>query len=168
MTNLVLRAIRRSDAKQVRDLVDEVLASLERAEFFVPFDDWEYESFFDEEYGLIHGAYDGERLAGMSQLYCSDRLIGEARRILGLEESQCCEFGGILVLPEYRGQGIMYRLGFLQLEAARQRELYSVFALAHPDNRGSIKNLMKLAFASAGLHTLSNGHVREFYVRDLI
>jgi len=163
MNPLTFREIPETDSRQLCTLIDVVIASLERPEYFIPFADWEYEQFFDATYGAIHGAYDGARLVGMSQLYFSERLICDSRVILGLRQSECCELGGNLVLPEYRGRGIMFALGSIQVQEARALGFRDVFALAHPDNVGSVSSLLKLGFLFSGLHAMSDVYVRNFY-----
>lgn len=62
MDNLIFKEVDKKDEKQVMDLIKVVLNGLERKEFFIPYEEWELEEFFNKDYALLHGAYDGEKL----------------------------------------------------------------------------------------------------------
>ena len=166
MLNLTFKEIPATDEQQVRELIKHVLGGLKEKDFFIPYEEWEYRSFFDPSYGLIHGAYDKETLVGISQLYYSEAIISEAKNILGISEYGCGELGGNLVLPDYRGHGIMYTLGKLQIKLAKESGDRFVFALAHPDNIGSKKSLDKIGFTLQKTQATSSGYLRDFFIID--
>jgi len=62
MNNLVFKEVDQKDKKQVMDLIKNVLGGLERKEFFIPYEEWELKEFFNKDYALLHGAYDGDKL----------------------------------------------------------------------------------------------------------
>ena len=82
--------------------------------------------------------------------------------ILDLNGYKVCELGGNLVLPEYRGNGIMYKLIQLQSKLAKDMGFDYIISMAHPDNIGSKKNLMKL-----GLEYVKTTTVNETFLRDI-
>ena len=67
--NLIYKEIEKKDEKQLRGLIKTVLESLENPQFFIPYADWELEQLYDKSYAPLHGAYDGDKLVGMAQLY---------------------------------------------------------------------------------------------------
>lgn len=162
MEEITYAKIRREDKTQLRTLIDHVLRSLEKPEYFIAYAEWELNRLFDESYALLHGAYHGSKLVGMSQLYCDEELISEHVNKLELIGKKTCELGGSLVLPEYRGKDIMYHLVKVQADIARKSDYDYVIALAHPDNVGSIKALEKL-----GLHYVKTDLVNQNYLRNL-
>jgi GNAT superfamily N-acetyltransferase len=164
---VVCKAVPRQDERQVRDLIDVVLGSLVRWEFFIPYAAWELERLFDESYALLHGAYDEGKLVGMSQLYCEEALLAECRTKLGLTGVRICELGGNLVLAEYRGRGIMYQLAQLQVGVARERRYEYVVAMAHPDNAGSIATLLKMGMVFARTDVVAEKYLRRMYMLQL-
>ncbi|MCI8519648.1 MAG: hypothetical protein HFJ51_06345 [Clostridia bacterium] len=61
--NLVYKKVKKEDRTQVFSLIDTVLAGLENQEYFIPYEQWELDSMFDEEnYAPLYGAYDGDKL----------------------------------------------------------------------------------------------------------
>ena len=110
MNNLTYKEINKEDEKQLRDLIKIVLDGLENPQFFIPYEKWELEQIFDKSYAPLHGAYDGEKLVGMAQLYVKEDFLKEYKEILGLQSFRVCELGGNLVLSEYRGNGITTKL----------------------------------------------------------
>ena len=144
MSDLIYKEIEKKDEKQLRDLIKIVLGGLENSQFFIPYADWELEQLYDKSYAPLHGAYDGEKLVGMAQLYIREDFLEEYINLLGLKGYKVCELGGNLVLPEYRGQGIMYELIKLQAKLAKDMEFDYIISMAHPENIGSKKTLMKL------------------------
>ena len=164
---LIYKKVECADAAQLRELIDRVLSSLERKEFFIPYEQWELDRMFDETYALLHGAYDGDKLVGIAQLYCDQSFTAECVEILGLEGERVCELGGNLVLPEYRGKGIMYCLIKLQSELARIKGYTVAIALAHPENFSSVRPLEKLGMQYVKTHLLKDEYLRNIYILRL-
>lgn len=162
MSKLIFKEIEKKDEKQLRNLIKTVLEGLENPQFFIPYADWELEELYDKTYAPLHGAYDGEKLVGMAQLYIREDFLKEYIDILGLNGYKVCELGGNLVLPEYRGQGIMYELINLQSKLAKNMGFDYIISMAHPDNIGSKKALMKL-----GLQYVKTTMVNETFLRDI-
>ncbi len=72
MNSLEFKKIEKKDEKQLFDLIKVVLGGLPDQSHFIPYEQWELDSMFDEEnYAPLYGAYDGEKLVGMAQLYVS-------------------------------------------------------------------------------------------------
>lgn len=162
MSNLIFKEIERKDEKQLRNLIKTVLEGLENPKYFIPYADWELDELFNKEYAPLHGAYDGEKLVGMAQLYVKEDFLKEYIDVLGLNGYKVCELGGNLVLPEYRGQGIMYELIKIQAKLAKDMGFDYIISMAHPDNMGSKKSLMKL-----GLEYVKTTTVNETFLRDI-
>lgn len=163
MSNLVYKEIEKKDEKQLRKLITTVLDNLERTEFFIPYEEWELEQIFDKQYAPLHGAYDGEKLVGIAQLYVKREMLQEFIDVLGLNEYKVCELGGNLVLPEYRGMGIMGKLIEIQTNLAKELGFDYIISMAHPDNIGSNKALQKLGLEYVKTTTVANGHLRNIY-----
>ena len=104
---LIYKKIEPKDKEQLFNLIDIVLNGLEDKAYFIPYEQWELDSMFDEvNYAPLYGAYDGNKLVGMAQLYVSQDMLDDFKKEFNLTEYKVCELGGNLVLPEYRGQGI--------------------------------------------------------------
>lgn len=163
MSNLIYKEIEKKDEKQLRQLISTVLGNLERPEFFIPYEEWELEQIFDKNYAPLHGAYDGDKLVGMAQLYVKREMLQEFIDVLGLNDYKVCELGGNLVLPEYRGRGIIGNLFKIQIELAKELEFDYVISMAHPDNVASNRALQKIGLKYVKTTTVANGHLRDIY-----
>ena len=161
MSDLIFKEIEKKDEEQLRSLIKIVLGGLENPAYFIPYADWELEQLYDKSYAPLHGAYDGDKLVGMAQLYIRQDFLQEYIDKMGLTGYKVCELGGNLVLPEYRGKGIMYELIKIQAELAKEMGFDYIISMAHPDNIGSKKTLMKL-----GLEYVNTTTVNETFLRD--
>lgn len=123
---------------------------------------------FDEvNYAPLYGAYDGDKLVGMAQLYVSQDMLKDFKDEFGLSEYKVCELGGNLVLPEYRGRGITTTLQKMEMELAKERCFDYIISMAHPDNVASCKTLEKIGLEFVKETTLSNGFLRRLYMKKL-
>ena len=119
--NLIYKKIEEKDKEQLFNLIETVLTGLENKEYFIPYEQWEMESMFDERnYAPLYGAYDENKLVGMAQLYVSQDMLADFKKEFGLENFTVCELGGNLVLSEYRGNGITTKLQTMELELAKR------------------------------------------------
>lgn len=74
MSNLVYKKIEEKDRKQLLNLIDIVLGGLENQEYFIPYEQWEIDSIFDEKnYAPLYGAYDGDKLVRNGTIICFTR-----------------------------------------------------------------------------------------------
>ncbi|MEI3530237.1 MAG: GNAT family N-acetyltransferase [Bacilli bacterium] len=166
--NLVYKKIEEKDREQLFSLIDIVLSGLEDQSHFIPYEQWELDSMFDEKnYAPLYGAYDGEKLVGMAQLYVSQEMLADFKEEFGLTDYKVCELGGNLVLPEYRGNGITTKLQMIELQLAKGLGFDYIISMAHPNNIGSCKTLEKVGLDFIKETTLSNGFLRKLYMLKL-
>lgn len=72
--NLTYKKIEEKDRKQLLNLIDTVLGGLENQEYFIPYEEWEIDSIFDEKnYAPLYGAYDGDKLVRNGTIICFTR-----------------------------------------------------------------------------------------------
>lgn len=163
--NLIYKKIETKDKEQLFKLIDTVLGGLENKEYFIPYEQWELDSMYDEKnYAPLYGAYDGDKLVGMAQLYVSQDMLEDFKKEFELEKYTVCELGGNLVLPEYRGNGITTKLQTIELELAKKLGFDYIISMAHPDNIGSCKTLEKVGLKFVKETRLSNGFLRKLYM----
>lgn len=166
--NLVYKKIETKDKEQLFRLIDTVLGGLENKEYFIPYEQWELDSIYDEEnYAPLYGAYDGDKLVGMAQLYVSQDMLADFKKEFELEKYTVCELGGNLVLPQYRGNGITTELQTIELELAKKLGFDYIISMAHPDNIGSCKTLERVGLKFVKETKLSNGFLRKLYMLKL-
>ena len=168
MSELTFKKIEEKDKDQLFALIDVVLGNLPDEAHFIPYEQWELDSMFDEvNYAPLYGAYDGDKLVGMAQLYVSQDMLKDFKDEFGLSEYKVCELGGNLVLPKYRGRGITTTLQMMEIELARELGFDYVISMAHPDNVASCKTLEKVGLEFVKETTLSNGFLRKLYMKKL-
>lgn len=69
--NLVYKKVEEKDKEQLFKLIDTVLGGLENQEYFIPYEQWELDSMFDEKnYAPLYGAYDGDKLVRNGTIVC--------------------------------------------------------------------------------------------------
>lgn len=74
MNNLVYKKIKETDKEQVFNLIQTVLDGLENKEYFIPYEQWELDSMFDDKnYAPLYGAYDGDKLVRNGSIICFTR-----------------------------------------------------------------------------------------------
>ena len=166
---LEFKKIEEKDKDQLFNLIDTVLGGLDDPSHFIPYEQWELDSMFDEvNYAPLYGAYHGKKLVGMAQLYVSQDMLADFKKNFGLPQStRVAELGGNLVLPEYRGLGITTKLQSMELELAGQLGFDYVISMAHPDNIASCKTLQKIGLEYVGTQKVANGFLRELYIKKL-
>ena len=60
--DLIYKKIEEKDKEQLFKLIDVVLKGLPDQAHFIPYEQWELDSMFDEvNYAPLYGAYDGEK-----------------------------------------------------------------------------------------------------------
>lgn len=165
---LVYKKIKECDKDQLFELINVVLNGLPDQSHFIPYEQWELDSIFDDvNYAPLYGAYDGDKLVGMAQLYVSQDMLKDFKDEYGLSSYKVCELGGNLVLPEYRGLGITTKLQTIEMELAKELGFDYIISMAHPDNIGSCKTLEKIGLDFVKETTLSNGFLRKLYMKKL-
>lgn len=169
MRDLVYKKIDVKDKNQLLGLIDIVMNGLENKEYFIPYEQWEIDSMFDEiNYAPLMGAYDGDKLVGMAQLYVSQSMLEGFKKDFNLTQYKVAELGGNLVLPEYRGLGITTFLQKMLLKIAIEKDFDYLISMAHPDNIGSWKTLEKngLKFVKK-MNVSGSGLLRSLYMLKL-
>lgn len=164
MHDFIFKRINHTDEKEVRDLVRNVFGTLERKDFLIPWTEEQMNRFFDDDYSLLYGAYDDNKLIAISQLFTEKEIEEEYYDILNVDKSKSmCELGGFLVLIPYRNKGIMTKLSEMQYELAKKSGFDYIISTAHPDNIESNKILQKLKLNLFGTITSQSGYLRNLY-----
>lgn len=166
MSQLTFRPINPEEKSQVISLIDRVIGSLDNPEFFIPYEDWELEKLFDQDYAPLNGAFDDDQLVGMSQLYVQQDMLAEYIDLLELQGKKVCELGGALVLPAYRNRGIMTALLKKQVELAKEKGFEVVISMAHPENIASNRALQKVGLKLVKETEVNGGFVRKIYLME--
>ncbi len=165
--NFIFKEIEKKDEKQLLNLISTVLNNLEKEDYFIPYEKWELDSMFDKTYAPLYGAYDNEKLVAMTQLYIREDFLKEYIDILGLNGNKVCELGGNLVLPEYRGKGLITELMRIQSDLAKQMGFDYIISMAHPENIASKKSLEKVGLEYVKTTTVNEKFLRDIFMKKL-
>ncbi len=133
------REIRVEEKQQLKELIDTVLGNLERKEFFIPFTEQDLEDMFNKNKVITYGAYDEGKLVGTAQLFFDESYTAEIKKILNIDSNKIAEFGGYLVLKEYRNKGIMKHLEDMLISKLKEMNYEYAVITVHPDNIASNK-----------------------------
>ena len=155
---ITFKKIKKNEKQELSRLIDIVLENLERKDFFIPFDDEEIEAMFDEENAVTYGAYEGDKLIGTAQLYWGDEFVDTIKESLGVKDSLSAEFDGVLVLPEYRGTGIMKQFSRILISEAQKRSYEYIVSVAHPENIASNK-----AISAMGAKLMKTDYLGKYF-----
>lgn len=163
MSQLIYKEIEQKDKEKILYLIDNVINNLERPEFyFIGDKEKEIQRMFDLEYVYNLGAYDNEKLVGMTQLYVDQEDLKEYIDVLELKKYKVCELGSALVLKEYRNRGIMQNLIKMQKDKAKYLKFNYMIATVHPENIPS-----NIAFEKSGFSIKKRIMINDKYLRNL-
>lgn len=169
VSEIIYKEIEEKDKVKILDLMDKVINNLERPEFyFIGDKEKELQRMFDLEYVYNLGAYDNEKLVGITQLYVDQEDLKEYIDILRLKKYKVCELGSALVLKEYRNRGIMKNLINIQKDKAKQFKFDYMIATVHPENVPSNIVFKKSGFTIKKQSIINNQYLRNLYQIKLI
>ncbi len=137
--DITYREIKIEEKQKLEELIDTVLKNLERKEFFMPFTEQELEDMFNKNKIITYGAFDKEKLIGTAQLYIDESYTTEIKEILNINTNKIAEFGGYLVLKQYRNKGIMKHLEDMLISKLKEMNYEYAVITVHPDNIASNK-----------------------------
>lgn len=94
---------------------------------------------FNKNKVITYGAYDEGKLVGTAQLFFDESYTAEIKEILNIDSNKIAEFGGYLVLKEYRNKGIMKHLEDMLISKLKEMNYKYAVITVHPDNIASNK-----------------------------
>lgn len=168
MEDFTYKRIYSEDYNQVKNLINIVFENIERKDFLIPWTQEQMEHFFDNNYSILFGAYDENKLVAMCQIFTQREIEDEYYDILNIPRSKNIgELGGFLVLPEYRNKGIMTNLSKLSCEYLPNMNLDYLISTIHPENNPSNKIIQKLDFQLYDTILTQSGYLRNLYLKEL-
>lgn len=150
-SELTLRCLTPADRAVHQAMSRVICQALPNEDWLIPLSQEEYDTIFAAgSDDVVYGIFRGDRLIGTSSLVHD---VSDLAVIPLLEEilrHPCIEVSECMVLPEYRGRGLMLQLNrLIQAESERQGIRY-LLATAHPDNVPSNTSLCHLGFRIIG------------------
>lgn len=163
MYELEYKQIKEKDKKQVLDLMEIVINSIERSEFYIKDTEEDLNRMFEKDFVYNYGAYNGHKLVGMTQLYLDQEDLKEYKEMMKLDNNYICDLGTALVLKDYRNQGIMKKLISLQKEIAKDLKFEYMITMAHPENIASVSAITKSGFVLKETKYIQEKFLRNLY-----
>lgn len=165
MEGLIYKRIYSEDYEQVKNLINVVFENIERKDFLIPWTQEQMDRFFDDNYSVLFGAYDENKLIAMCQIFTQREIEDEYYDILNISRTKNIgELGGFLVLPEYRNKGIMTNLSKLSCEYLHNMNLDYVISTIHPENNPSNRIIQKQGFKLYDTILTQSGYLRNLYL----
>lgn len=155
-----------NDKDKLNYLIDNVINSLERKEFFIPFNNSKLNNMFNEDKIIVYGAYENDTLVGMATLYIDNSYFEEINKIINIESNKVTELGGYLVLSDYRNKGIMKHLQNLLIEEAKKLDSEYIIVTVHPENIPSNKVISSTGAKIIKTTTLGD-YLRNIYLLEI-
>ncbi len=149
--------------KELEALIKETEANLKDERFWLPISEASREHYFDPNWTIFWGAFEGEKLIGAIGLFFNENEYGESQKAIKYENVNLAEAGRAMCHPKYRGTGVASKLMDELLKHSQSLDLECLLATAHPDNAPSQKLLEKYGFEKEG-HIIKN----ENYERDIL
>ena len=165
---IIYREVQNSDSTQFYNLLNEITEDLKakgKSEFFIPPQTF-FDNLFDENYVHNIGAFSGKKMVGIVSLCFNQENVQNYKEKIGIMDKKVCELGNALILPEYRGKGIIQILNQMIIDLAKKLKYEVAVATVHPDNISSKKALEKELILVG--ETAIQGHPRLLFRKDLL
>ena len=145
-----IRKLTQKDSAAVFELINIIEVNLPDKKWWLPIKTEERQNFFNDDYTIFYGAFEGGRLVGASALFLDQNdLKGTTLLFKDIQNCRFGEIGRCMTLPEYRGKNVMLEINRKLVILAQKLGLDYLFATAHPDNNPSNKTLQKLGMKKA-------------------
>lgn len=162
-----LRCLTPADRAAHKSMSEVIYEALPSKELLIPMTEEEYDdTYTDENDDVVYGVFDNDRLIATSSLLHDVRAYGANPELEEVLKHPCVEIGESMVLPEYRGKGLMLRLNNLIKDESKRQGMRYMLATAHPDNIASNTSLRHMGYKVIKEFTRA-GKRRNLLVLDL-
>lgn len=163
----ILRCLTPEDRAMHKAMSEVIYEALPSKELLIPMTEEEYDdTYTDENEDVVYGIFEDDRLIATSSLLHDVRAYAINPELEEVLKHPCIEIGESMVLPAYRGNGLMLRLNTLIKEEAKRQGVHYLLATAHPDNIASNTSLKHLGYEVIKEFTRA-GKRRNLLVLDL-
>jgi RimJ/RimL family protein N-acetyltransferase len=160
------RKLTKDDTSSLNELIDVIQDKNEHPEWCSYISQIQKNKFIDDSSNMFIGAFDTSKLVAAIGLIYDEKLSETNLSSLGIN-GKFAEIGRCMVLPEYRGEDLMIKLGEIIIDEARKLGKTYIVAAVHPDNIGAIKSIEKLGFEKKCKTSKWNGTSRYYYTKKL-
>ena len=135
--------LKEEDKKALLELSKTITDNLSNKMWYITYNQDEIAHMFEDDYGIYLGAFVKDKLVAVSSIYLDSdytKLVKEHINVKG----KLAEIGHCMVLPEYRGNNLMFELNKKILEIAKDKKVDYINFTVHPDNIASYSSMGKL------------------------
>lgn len=147
--NLKIRICNSNDVKDIYENQKIVINNFKKEEkgFFLPFSEESYLRIINnpENDGEIYGAFYNNKMIAWIFLSVSDRMQ-QIKNFIPDIKGKCADIDGVIVLPEYRGNGLQKILVRYLEDKAKEKGIYNIIAEVTFGNDYSLNNLQDLGY----------------------
>lgn len=164
--------IKRLDQSHHNDFLkinNTILKTLTNTEWYIPMSEYNAQHIFDDGSTIVvYGAIIDGVLAGVTLIDLDKAEYSDLCDAIGIpEDKKGGELGACMVLPDYRGQNLMYLMNTELIKAAHEMGLDYLVASAHPDNIASNSSLRKIGFECKAQLTRCGHYIRNAYYLEV-
>lgn len=149
LNHLEIRICNSDDVKDIYQIQEIVIAHFMETEkgYFLPFPEESYFRIVNNPFkdGKIYGAFYKNKMIAWIFLSVSSRME-QIKSFLPGMNGKCADIDGVIVLPEYRGNGLQKILVKYLEEKAMEEGIYNIVAEVTFGNEFSLKNLQDLGY----------------------
>lgn len=144
-----IRLCTSKDVKDIYDIQNIVIDNFKTEEegYFLPFKEESYMRIVNDPIndGEIYGAFLDDKMVAWIFLSVSNRMK-EIKNYIPDIEGKCADIDGVIVLPEYRGNGLQKILVNYLEDRAKEKGITNIVAEVTFDNEYSLNNLKYLGY----------------------
>ena len=144
LNKLEIRTCNSSDVKDIYNIQEEVINNFKNDEkgYFLPFtEEWYFRIVNNPlKDGEIYGAFYNNKMIAWIYLSISTRME-QIKSFIPDIKGKCADIDGVIVLPEYRGNGLQKLLVKYLEEKAKEKGICNIVAEVTFGNEYSLRNL---------------------------
>lgn len=149
LDNIEIRKCTTKDVQEIYDIQNRIIDHFKEEEkgYFLPFKKESYIRIVNDPVndGEIYGAFINNKMIAWIFLSVSNRMEELKQKIPNLKGT-CADIDGVVVLPEYRGNGLQKILVRYLEERAKEKKIENIVAEVTFENKYSLKNLKELGY----------------------
>ncbi len=163
-----IKVLDKSFSEQFTALSNTVYDNLQNREWYIPMSQENMQNALENDMFTVVGALKDGVLAGVSLIDRTPEEFCDLVDVAGADKNKKgAELGACMVLPDFRGNNLMYLMNTELVKLAKQSGIEYLVASAHPDNIASNSSLKKLGFELQAVITRAGHYIRNAYYMNI-
>lgn len=164
---LFIRQLKKENSSQLNELIFQIESSIQNKKWWLPINETSRNHFFDEDWTYFLGLFDNDKLIGASALFFNKHEYGESLSHCKDVKLPVAEIGRCMILPSYRGNNYLHKLNSKLLEIAKKKNISTLLATIHPENKPSQNSFLSLGFKKKAKIIKYNDFERDILLLEL-